>query len=400
MQNKGTMVQKAQKIQFIYALSELIKADADISPLYLLYDGENFIKCENIFHFSGKDITRKSAQWVKNLQADFGNVLKNPRCKFLVLAAHELGDEFLNHVMHKVFIAQVAKILGKENIFCIVNKNVDTDLSDRFLSSNIFKCNFWEIHTVLMCKSYNLKPKFIISNVKKDYLCSVNKLKILRLGMLMELYQRNMWKNGYVNLVAHPTYASKSFNLCFDYYKCNRLTDKASAVEILKQLPMSYDIDLQAGDNKWKEAWEDGALTPVGNCLMTRQEQQLVELFLNSYCSIVLETHDGVCQPSSYFLTEKTVRPIYWGHPFVILSHMGDLGRLKQQGYETFKDYCDEAYDQEIDWKLRIKKVCDALEQLIANKDSKISDILEYNHNHLINICHNNFDSLYNMLQR
>ena len=389
------MVQNSQKIQFIHSLVEIIKI-ANVGPLYLLYDGQNFIKLENPIYFCRNNNLKTFDMWLRRVKVEFGDVLKKSNCKILIFAAHEIGNEFIEHVMPNKLIYMLGKLIGRENVFCIINNNTtsQTNLLNKFQSDNILYCNYWEMHTVSICKSLKYKPNFKVLNVKKDYLCSVNKLKILRLGILLELYHRNLWKKGYVNLLSHPTHAPKSFDYCFHGYQLDRLIDKTKAAEILKLLPFSYDISIQPGD----DAWDKFGFSPIDNSLMTQIEQQYAKFYINSYCSIVMETHDGVCQPADYFLTEKTVKPLYWGHPFVILSQFGDLGRLKQQGYETFNDYCDEAYDQEKDWKLRIKKVCDALEQLIANKDSKIGAILEYNHNHLLNICNNNFTYLYNML--
>lgn len=45
------------------------------------------------------------------------------------------------------------------------------------------------------------------------------------------------------------------------------------------------------------------------------------------------------------YLTEKVLRPIACGRPFMLLAPAGSLAYLRQQGFETFDDIIDETYD-------------------------------------------------------
>ena len=73
-----------------------------------------------------------------------------------------------------------------------------------------------------------------------------------------------------------------------------------------------------------------------------------------SYFNLVLESD---VTRSVFFLTEKTVKPLLIGQPFVIHGSLGFLQHLKNLGFSTFGDLWDESYDQEPDYKKRAEMV-------------------------------------------
>ena len=75
--------------------------------------------------------------------------------------------------------------------------------------------------------------------------------------------------------------------------------------------------------------------------------------FAQTRCSIVLET----VYDQRIHLTEKTLRPIACGHPFMILNGPGALETIRSYGFKTFQPYIDESYDSEQDPEKRMDKV-------------------------------------------
>lgn len=57
---------------------------------------------------------------------------------------------------------------------------------------------------------------------------------------------------------------------------------------------------------------------------------------------VVLET---LFDDTRLHLTEKTLRPIACGKPFILAATTGSLGYLRSYGFETFDNYIDESYD-------------------------------------------------------
>jgi len=73
------------------------------------------------------------------------------------------------------------------------------------------------------------------------------------------------------------------------------------------------------------------------------------DLYLNSYCHIVVETLFDVDQSGGAFLTEKTYKCLKFGQPFVIAGAVGSLQALRDAGYRVFDDLIDNSYDTIVD---------------------------------------------------
>jgi hypothetical protein len=75
--------------------------------------------------------------------------------------------------------------------------------------------------------------------------------------------------------------------------------------------------------------------------------------------------------------------------PFVILGDTNILRKLRKEGFQTFDEFCDESYDQEVDLDLRTEKTINATLQLIdACKlhPEKIDKICQHNKQHFFKI--------------
>jgi hypothetical protein len=64
--------------------------------------------------------------------------------------------------------------------------------------------------------------------------------------------------------------------------------------------------------------------------------------YQNSIIEVVLET---LFDDTRHHLTEKILRPIACGHPFILMSTPGSLQYLKDYGFKTFNGIIDETYD-------------------------------------------------------
>ena len=61
-----------------------------------------------------------------------------------------------------------------------------------------------------------------------------------------------------------------------------------------------------------------------------------LSIYDDSFCSVVLETHYALPM-----FTEKILRPLAHGHPFLLFSYPGNLKVLKDIGFKTFSDVFD-----------------------------------------------------------
>lgn len=88
-------------------------------------------------------------------------------------------------------------------------------------------------------------------------------------------------------------------------------------------------------------------------------------------------------------LTEKTLRPIAMGQPFILAGTYGSLKYLHEYGFKTFADCWDESYDMMTDSVERMNKITDIMSNIISmSKDKreqmlvKARAIAEYNKQH------------------
>jgi hypothetical protein len=101
---------------------------------------------------------------------------------------------------------------------------------------------------------------------------------------------------------------------------------------------------------------------------------------------VVLET---LFDDSRLHLTEKSLRPIALGQPFIIAGTPGSLEYLRSYGFKTFGHIWDERYDECADPEERLGRIADLMKQ-IANwmpwvKEQKMAqaqDIADYNKRH------------------
>jgi hypothetical protein len=91
--------------------------------------------------------------------------------------------------------------------------------------------------------------------------------------------------------------------------------------------------------------------------------------------SVVLET----VFDSRIHLTEKSLRPVACGHPFMLAAGPGSLALLRKYGFRTFAPYIDETYDTVQDNDLR-------LDHILAEM-KRIQLLPDYEKSELINQC-------------
>ena len=91
----------------------------------------------------------------------------------------------------------------------------------------------------------------------------------------------------------------------------------------------------------------------------------------NDYCQhrieVVLET---VFDDIKWHLTEKTLRPIACGTPFIIVSTPGVLQYLRSYGFKTYESVWDESYDSILDPVKRMQAVIDLMHSIASMNPS------------------------------
>lgn len=93
--------------------------------------------------------------------------------------------------------------------------------------------------------------------------------------------------------------------------------------------------------------------------------------FINTEISVVLET---VFDDSRIHLTEKTLRPIACGHPFILAAGPGALEYMRSYGFKTFAPWIDESYDTESNSLKRLEKIIQVMKQIQTLQGQELED--------------------------
>lgn len=98
---------------------------------------------------------------------------------------------------------------------------------------------------------------------------------------------------------------------------------------------------------------------------------------------VVLET---VFDDTKWHLTEKTLRPIACGQPFILVGTPGSLQYLKRYGFQTFSEHIDESYDSILDPVQRLNAVIKLMQSIAELSDKEkqklfvsLHSVCEYN---------------------
>ena len=126
---------------------------------------------------------------------------------------------------------------------------------------------------------------------------------------------------------------------------------------------------------------------------------------------VVLET---LFDDQRQHLTEKTLRPIACGRPFMLAATAGSLQYLRDYGFETFDGFIDESYDTITDPKLRLEAIVKEMSRIsqldshtkqelwkslyeIANRNKKLFFSAEW-HNNIVQEYKDNMNRAFSKL--
>jgi len=217
-------------------------------------------------------------------------------------------------------------------------------IAGKWFKENYNKCEFIEL------QSYNLRPDMTFPelsirkkhNPKKDFLCLMTSLPN---RSHRQLLHEQMTAKG---LIEHTVY------------------------KFSPRSPETHD-DLK---ETFSETVIKGIIWPDGIPPVHYYNQTNLE--------IVAETFGHHNHDDTFFISEKTTKPIAMKHPFMVLSSFHFLSNLRALGFRTFKDHLDESYDLEQDIKKRIEIIINNLVTLKGSSGKLYNDTREIrDHNHL-----------------
>ena len=137
---------------------------------------------------------------------------------------------------------------------------------------------------------------------------------------------------------------------------------------------------------QWKPTHVLENFFPTSNATSTYSADFDIVDYESTDIEVILET---LFDDSRLHLTEKTLRPIALGQPFILAGTAGSLQYLHDYGFKTFGHLWDERYDFESDPYLRMSAIIDVMQRIAtwtpAMRESKLAqaqDIANYNKKH------------------
>lgn len=112
----------------------------------------------------------------------------------------------------------------------------------------------------------------------------------------------------------------------------------------------------------------DLSALPANNAHSWDSANYSADDYQQCWFDVVLET---VFDDTRLHLTEKILRPIACGKPFILVAPAGSLALLKKYGFKTFGEFIDESYDQEPDPVLRLQMIVNTMKQIAAMSTSQ-----------------------------
>ena len=149
------------------------------------------------------------------------------------------------------------------------------------------------------------------------------------------------------------------------------------------------DIDLQYDRNNSKEEFENKFYKKI---LIDNSQHHYNlsyftknDLFYLTKFSIIVETE---IEHKEYHVTEKTIKCLVLGHPFVVVGTPGYLKFLNDLGFKTYNSIFDESYDNIDNYEERMQQVINTVKKLknFSFDKDKLAKIHTHNINNLIRL--------------
>lgn len=238
-------------------------------------------------------------------------------------------------------------------------------------SKIIIETNNWqECHSVYHVQPSKYSTDFLAFGQPNNYI-KWNKEKVF--GMFIGLarkeriysllrYQRSRYKKlGLTSFNQH----FNDISLNGDLAEVSKYAD-CSIDSIIANLPYS-DIDQIRKPPIWLN------LNTIGKIW----EQAYTKIAIEIVCETTVHS-------SAFHVTEKTLRPMYYRRPFIVIGSPNYLKNLQALGFKTFDNFIPSDYDNSADL-LRVDNVFAVLETIVDqgvdNLLEKCRDDIEHNYN-------------------
>lgn len=327
----------------------------------------------------------------------------------------------------------LTKIQNKE-IFLVLNNSYESfhDVVESIYNNIVIDQKIPESQIILCSESSDIISE--VNRCSKKYGRDEIKIEWLRQGEF-EIVRSYKSTLGKLNEYKLRTLAIKHYDRKFLCLNRRWRPHRASLVALLQSLNLLDKGYISLGDtgdgNNWSTILDEIITLSknnqfIHNCFIANTDKILntpplyvdtddlktnraglefktIEYYKNTYFSVVTETNfyanvGYLSSTAGRFLSEKVFKPIACRHPFIVVSVPNFLDRVKELGYKTFTPFINESYDRILDDNERLHAIVQEIDRLCNLNNQQLNDfligvrdIVDYNHNILINkkIFHN-----------
>ena len=255
------------------------------------------------------------------------------------------------------------------------------DKLDKSKKYIIFTESFWDV------KKQSFKFDYELIYVPWDFIDSQFRLAN-RSSLYFHLYDLNFiekynptfdflclagrakpWRDRFINKLSSKINLSNSLT---SYY--------GKSLGNSKLLDIDIPYDRVNSKTEFEEKFYKQQTIPNTNIKYTLSNFTKNELFYSTKFSVIVETE---AELEEYHVTEKTIKCLVLGHPFVVIGTPFYLKYLHSLGFTTYASTFDESYDEILDLEDRIDAVINLIKELSQVSFDK-TDLEKIQQNNLI----------------
>ena len=317
--------------------------------------------------------------------------------KLVISHPHEsfLSDEILLYI-HNYF--EKLKIPLSQVIYatsCVNGKEIYLDFCKRHNRSNHLNCEFiptyWidlrihHTHPVvsphLYPDGYSYSSTYTPGTRSKDFICFNRRYRDHRILFGLLLHKHGLLDKFFFSLDNTRPENGQSF---IDFVHQGAVYESNYCADSLTDLEISHS-DINSFYNILPLVIDTSNFNDIISNQLT---DSILDVYNDSLVHIISETN--FFSPIVH-MTEKTLKPIVYLQPFIMLGSANSLRYLRELGFKTFGDFWDESYDAEIDPKIRLMKIIELCKTISSWSQQQklqftynVKEIVEYNYKHFL----------------
>jgi hypothetical protein len=154
---------------------------------------------------------------------------------------------------------------------------------------------------------------------------------------------------------------------------------------------------------KFNKGEFDPYIPIIGKYYHTVSQSLPIKIYNQGYVNLIIES--DIDYQDNFFLTEKTIKSLITGQPFIVLSTPHFLQNLKLLGFKTYSSIWNEDYDNILTYQERIVKIQELVNDLVninwSSKKLELMQIQQHNQqvfNNMGHIANKEFINLENII--